>query len=302
MGYSKFSKLNFLFLICIFYIVAGEKSTEIVNDQAALLSFKAGIIADPKHALETWNSSSGIHVCNWLGVQCNKRRDRVTELDLSHYSLQGTISPFLSNLSFLEILDLSQNSFTGFIPFEIGLTKLKELSLSSNHLQGKIPNQLGFLHQLVYLDLGSNRLSGEIPYPLLCNGSSKALQYLDLSNNSLSGKIPLKTDCELRELKFLLLWSNHFIGEIPLSLSNSSKLEWLDLESNFFGGELPSKIVQKMGQLQFLYLSYNNFTSHYGNTNLKPFFASLANNSSHLQELELAGNHLGGELPSIIGN
>lgn len=300
MDYSKFSKYNLLFLMIFFYVVHGENSTQITSDQASLLAFKAGIVADPKHALESWNAS-GVHVCHWLGVHCDKRSGRIVELDLSHYSLRGTISPSLSNLSYLEILDLSQNFFEGYIPPELGsLSQLKQLSLSSNLLKGNIPSQLGFLHHLVYLDFGSNQLTGDIPMQLLCSGSS-ILQYIDLSNNSLGGKIPLKNECVLRELKFLLLWSNQLVGEVPPALANSTKLEWLDIESNSLTGELPSNIVNKMPLLQFLYLSYNNFRSHHGNTDLRPFFASLAN-SSKLQELELAGNHLGGELPSIIGD
>ncbi|KAL3533016.1 hypothetical protein ACH5RR_006537 [Cinchona calisaya] len=304
MGYCKFLKYNLLFLIILFYVAHGENSSTtqvITGDQASLLAFKAGIFFDPKNALETWNASSGVHVCNWLGVHCDKKSGRIIELDLSQYSLHGTISPFLSNLSYLEILDLSENVFEGNIPQELGsLSQLKQLSLSSNLLEGNIPSQLGSLHQLVYLDLGSNRLTGEIPMLLLCNGSS-ILQYIDLSNNSLSGKIPLKNECVLRELKFLLLWSNQLVGEVPVALANCTRLEWIDLESNSLSGELPFNIVNKMPLLQFLYLSYNNFRSHHGNTDLKPFLAALAN-SSNLQELELAGNHLGGELPSIIGD
>ncbi|KAG8501220.1 hypothetical protein CXB51_003319 [Gossypium anomalum] len=199
------------------------------------------------------------------------------------------------------VLDLSKNFFQGHIPPELGsLSQLKQLSLSWNLLEGDIPSELGFLHQIVYLDLGSNRLAGHIPSSLFCNGSY-SLQYIDLSNNSLSGEIPSKTECSLRELRFLLLWSNRLVGQVPQALSNSSKLQWVDLESNMLSGELPSNIVRKMPQLQFLYLSYNDFVSHDGNTNLQPFFAALLN-SSNFQELELAGNNLGGEIPSIIGD
>ncbi|XP_060171145.1 putative leucine-rich repeat receptor-like serine/threonine-protein kinase At2g24130 [Lycium barbarum] len=301
MGYSKFSKYNFFFLIMVFYVVLGQKNDQIMlNDRASLLSFMSGIVSDPYHVLESWNSSN-IHLCNWTGIVCDKQINRVVELDLSHHSLRGTISSSLSGLSFLQILDLSGNLLQGKIPAEIGyLLKLNQLSLSSNLLEENIPNELGFLHELKYLDLGSNNLSGEIPLPMFCNCSA-SLQYMDLSNNSLSGKIPMDNYCVLSRLKFLLLWSNQLVGEVPQALSNSSKLEWLDLESNSLSGELPSNIVSKMPKLQFLYLSYNNFVSQSDNTDLMPFFASLVN-SSNLQELELAGNNLGGELPPIIGN
>ncbi|XVF34357.1 hypothetical protein REPUB_Repub18cG0052700 [Reevesia pubescens] len=260
----------------------------------------SGIVLEPELALEDWNATN-VHVCSWSGVGCNPARDQIVQLDLSGRSLKGTISPALANLSSLVVLDLSKNFFEGHIPAELGsLVQLKQLSLSWNLLEGNIPSELGFLHQLVYLDLGSNRLVGDIPAPLFCNGSY-SLQYIDLSNNSLSGRIPLKSECSLKELRFLLLWSNRLVGPVPQALSNSSKLQWLDLESNMFSGELPSDIVCKMPQLQFLYLSYNEFVSHDGNTNLELFFASLLN-SSNFQELELAGNNLGGEMPPIIGD
>lgn len=302
MGLSKFSRL-ISFLHCFIAVltgVSGEEDAPIFHDRESLLSFMSGVVSDPGNSLRSWNSSR-VHVCNWSGVRCNNGRDRVIELDLRSRSLQGTISPAISNLSFLRVLDLSGNLFSGEIPAGIcALSMLKQLSLSSNLLQGKIPAELGLLGELVYLNLGSNQLVGEIPVSLFCNGSSP-LEYVDLSNNSLSGEIPLKNECELRELRFLLLWSNRLGGHIPQALSNSSKLEWLDLESNLLTGELPSGIIQKMPNLQILYLSYNDFVSHDGNTNLQPFFASLAN-CSDFQELELGGNNLGGEIPSIIGD
>ncbi|MED6107330.1 hypothetical protein PIB30_012980 [Stylosanthes scabra] len=260
------------------------------------------IVSDPENALESWKSPNNVHVCDWSGVKCNNASDRrIIELDLSERSLGGTISPSLGNLSSLKILDLSGNFFVGHIPKELGyLIHLRQLSLSGNFLEGIIPSEFGLLHNLDYLDMESNNLDGEIPPSLFCNGSS--LSYIDLSNNSLGGFIPLSNnECVLKELRFFLLWSNHFVGQVPLSLSNSTQLKWLDLESNKLSGELPSEIIHNWPQLQFLYLSYNDFVSHDGNTNLEPFFASLMN-LSRFQELELAGNRLGGKLPHIIGD
>nr|GMC63299.1 putative leucine-rich repeat receptor-like serine/threonine-protein kinase At2g24130 [Ipomoea batatas] len=301
MGYCKFSKFNFSFMIMLFCVTSAQNDDHNSHqDRISLIGFKAWVVSDPLGALESWDNN-GLHVCNWTGVKCDKKMSRVVELDLSHRSLRGEISPQLSNLSCLEVLDLSWNFFGGKIPPELGsLVHLMQLSLSTNLLGGRIPGELGGLRELVYLDLGSNDLSGEIPVPLFCNGSL-SLQYMDLSNNSLSGEIPMSSHCELRELKFLLLWSNRLIGEVPKALGNSSRLEWIDMESNSLRGELPSEMVSKLPRLQFLYLSYNHFCSHDGNTNLWPFFASLRN-SSNLEELELGGNHLGGEIPSIIGH
>ncbi|XP_065850297.1 putative leucine-rich repeat receptor-like serine/threonine-protein kinase At2g24130 isoform X2 [Euphorbia lathyris] len=296
MGSCKFSMFSFLSLIILLLKVCSSLENDHTEKQkASLLAFKSGIKLDPQAVLTTWNST--IPVCNWAGISCNNFTNSIVELDLSGLSLRGNISPFLSNLSSLNILDLSRNFLEGHIPSELGyLSQLKQLSLSWNFLQGNVP-ELGHLSQLVYLDLGSNNLVGHIPSSIFCNGSF-SLEYIDLSNNSLSGEIP---KCDLRNLRYLLLWSNSLRGQVPLALSNSTKLRWIDLESNMLSGELPSEIVSKMSELQYLYLSYNDFVSHDHNTNLQPFFASLVN-SSNFEELELAGNGLGGKIPSIIGD
>lgn len=268
------------------------------TDRTALLSFMAGITGDPQSSLGNWNLS--ICNCNWTGILCDKTTGRVVQLDLSGRSLSGTISPELAALSFLTVLDLSRNLLSGKIPVELcKLEELTQLSLSSNVLEGPIPPELGRLRRLVYLDLGSNRLSGDIPASLFCNCS--LLQYVELSNNSLRGEIPLPDGCSLRDLRFLLLWSNYLVGSIPRAFSYSSKLEWFDVESNYLTGELPAAIISTMPRLKFLYLSYNSFTSHESNTNLAPFFSSLSN-CTRLEELELAGNGLGGVIPSGAGD
>ncbi|TYJ95974.1 putative leucine-rich repeat receptor-like serine/threonine-protein kinase [Cucumis melo var. makuwa] len=269
------------------------------NNKAALLAFKNGIFSDPKNHLQNWRLDSNLHFCNWTGIECNNVTHKVVSIDLSRNSIHGTISPFLSNLSSLTILDLSDNFFEGQIPKELGsLRNLEQLDLKLNLLTGKIPMELQNLNKLEYLHFGSNKLEGKIPELLFCNGSSSSLIYIDLSNNSLSGKIPLKNGCEMKGLEKFLLWANKFEGQIPSALLNSTTLQWLDLGSNKLSGELP---VMKMPSLVYLYLFENEFVSHDGNSNLEPFFSSFLN-SSKLQQIDLASNHLGGEIPSIIGD
>ncbi|KAG5618822.1 hypothetical protein H5410_018646 [Solanum commersonii] len=84
------------------------------TDMRALLEFKSHITEDYLAIFDSWNGSP--HFCHWHGVTCGIKHQRVTHLNLKGKRLAGSISPFIGNLSFLNSLDLSDNSFRGEIP------------------------------------------------------------------------------------------------------------------------------------------------------------------------------------------
>ncbi|XP_074565931.1 LOW QUALITY PROTEIN: uncharacterized protein LOC141822380 [Curcuma longa] len=274
-----------------------HQSGTIWTDQSALLEFKKGIISDPGNSLRNWNLQS--HVCEWYGINCSTSPQRVERVNLKGNSLVGTISPFLSNLSNLILLELSENSLRGSVPAELGfLSQLRVLALKQNGLRGNVPESFGMLAKLEFIDLGDNELCGRLPVILLYNCTK--LHYVDLSTNLFTGRIPSQLGYHLPLLTNLLLYSNQLIGGIPESLTNSRSLEEIDIENNSFSGVLPSKILMQMSSLRILHLSYNNFSGDDRNSNLVPFFDAISN-LTHLEELELASNLLGGELPASIG-
>ena len=115
-------------------------------DRAALLGFKAKILKDTTNSLSSW---IGRDCCggDWEGVQCNPA-GRVTALALqrperdSTLYMQGTLSPSLGSLQFLEVLVISgMKLITGPIPVNFSnLTRLTQLVLEDNFLQGNIPS------------------------------------------------------------------------------------------------------------------------------------------------------------------
>jgi LRR receptor-like serine/threonine-protein kinase FLS2 len=122
---------------CMFQLA--QSSTNF-TDRSALIAFNSKITSDPNttHVL-AGNWSTATNFCDWIGVSCSRRRQRVTALNLSYMGLQGTISPHIGNLSFLLSLDLSNNSFFGSLPHEISRPhRLRILQLSSNLLEGRV--------------------------------------------------------------------------------------------------------------------------------------------------------------------
>jgi LRR receptor-like serine/threonine-protein kinase FLS2 len=125
------------------------------TDQLALLTFKSNITSSPNQTLLAANWTTTTNLCNWVGVSCSQRRQRVTALNLSNMGLEGTISPHIGNLSFLVSLDLSNNGFFSFLPHEISrLHRLRILQLSSNLLEGNIPPTLHYCRKLQGIDPG----------------------------------------------------------------------------------------------------------------------------------------------------
>ncbi|GMP95381.1 hypothetical protein CsSME_00044456 [Camellia sinensis var. sinensis] len=229
------------FLSCLCFIFFFMNSLELITtakgnpslvltnetDHQALLAIKDLITVDPLGALSSWNHS--IHFCNWQGVSCGRRHQRVTLLNLSSLSLVGSVSPQIGNLTFLRTIDLRNNSFHGEIPQELGrLFHLQYLLLLNNSFQGEFPINLTHCSHLRLIDMGGNNLGGKIPTEL---GSLSNLSNLVLGDNHLTGTIPLSIG-NLSNLRELSLVYNNLEGSIPTQLGQLSKLEFLQLPEN----------------------------------------------------------------------
>ncbi|XP_077242015.1 putative receptor-like protein kinase At3g47110 [Tasmannia lanceolata] len=276
-----------------------------------LLAFKNAISSDPLGAFSSWNHS--LHFCKWKGVTCGRHHQRVTVLDLSGQKLVGSISPYISNLTFLREISLQDNSFNGQISQEIGrLFRLRLLSMSDNSFGGEIPANLSRCMKLQAIGLGNNNLTGKIPFEL---GTLKNLKELDLGPNFLIGGIPPSlgnlsslTDlllysnplegsipgelAQIQSLVSIALSDNKLSGTIPSSLYNISSIERIAMAKNQLYGSLPFDIGISLPKLQFLLLGANQFTGH---------FPISLSNASWLQCLGLDDNHFSGPVPEDLG-
>ncbi|GFP81428.1 probable LRR receptor-like serine/threonine-protein kinase at3g47570 [Phtheirospermum japonicum] len=275
------------------------------TDQNALIAFKNAISDNPNGIL-TKNWSTNAPVCNWIGVSCGSKHQRVTALNVSGLELKGTIAPHLGNLTFLRSLDISSNNFTGPIPSELSkLRRLKAINLASNQLTGSTPNVMfNNISSLVKINMEDNRLSGGLPNDI-CTSSSPKLQRIYLSGNQLEGEIPANIH-KCTELEDLRLDNNRFNGSIPTqirslpnlrilslfppSIFNISTLAVLTLQQNLFSGTLPTDMGLSLFSLEELVLSFNRLTGE---------IPTSITNASKLTKLELNRNSFSGSIPNF---
>lgn len=310
-------RFSFLYLVgalsvqsCLLLLAASPSN---FTDQSALLAFKSDII-DPTHSILGGNWTQETSFCNWVGVSCSRRRQRVTALRLQKRGLKGTLSPYLGNLSFIVLLDLSNNSFGGHLPYELGhLYRLRILKLQNNQLEGKIPPSISHCRRLESISLESNWLSGGIPEEL---GILPKLDSLLLGGNNLRGTIPSSLG-NISTLELLGLRETGLTGSIPSLIFNISSLLSIILTGNSISGSLPVDICQHSPNIEELLFTYNQLSGQLPSgihRCRELLYASLSYNrfdgqipeeigsTRNLEELYLGGNHLTGPIPSSIGN
>ncbi|XP_071917220.1 receptor kinase-like protein Xa21 [Coffea arabica] len=318
-GFRSSSTLANIFLLLLVAMnlsvshVSASKQFQNETDLLALLEFKNQIYDDPFGVLNSWNHSQ--HHCQWEGVTCSARHQRVMTLTLRDKHLSGTISPHVGNLSFMRFIQLPGNQFHGEIPQEFGrLFRLRALNLSRNAISGKIPVNLSYCLELINISLMGNNLEGKIPIDQLSNlkklenfylgqnnltgeipssiGNLSSLIRIGLEYNHLEGNLPMEMGL-LRRLAVFLAAENNLSGIIPACIFNISAVAEIYVAGNSFHGNLPTNIGLTLPNLKILGVASNKF---YGN------FPTSITNASGLEKLDLSRNKFKGQIPTNLGD
>ncbi|KAJ9555478.1 LOW QUALITY PROTEIN: hypothetical protein OSB04_010092 [Centaurea solstitialis] len=270
------------------------------KEKQALLHFKASISRDRFGTLSTWRAEHDGDCCNWSGVTCNNQTHHVTELHLRVFLLEGEISPSLVNLTYLNQLDLSYNSFNGTIPNFIGsMTQLRYLDLSANSFNATIPNFIGSMTQLRYLDLSYNFLHGNIPPEF---GNLISLRNLSLGTRESSSMIEIENLDWLSNLSRLqhlqmerisLAKANYWI-DVILSLRKLSFLSLWKCDLSQIMHPYSSFLNSSSSSIEYLYLRNSNL-----NSSMYHWLFPLTGN--RLLFLDLSYNMIDG-VPKYLGN
>ncbi|CAH1438690.1 unnamed protein product [Lactuca virosa] len=303
------SSIAFLFSSLVIFLITATISASgggNETDYQALLQLKLMITHDPHEALSSWNAS--FHFCDWSGVSCGKRHRRVTALRLYSQDLEGSLSPYVGNLSFLHFFSIANNSLEGMIPPELGrlsrlrilnlghnkfngviptnlsgCSNIEELRLYYNNLVGSIPEEISFLPKLTLFAVGFNYLTGGIPPAL---GNITSMEVCSIAYNPLGGSIP-DTLGQWKSLIEFGVGLCNLSGVIPHSIFNLSLLTHFSVAENQLTGTLPSLLGAMLPHLEYLQIWGNQLTG--------PLPPSISN-CSKLQLVEVNNNNFRGKL------
>ncbi|ONI21628.1 hypothetical protein PRUPE_2G076700 [Prunus persica] len=249
------------------------------------------------------------HLYGVLPLSLPSSKIRIVDLSSNHFF--GAIPfSFFQQASNLTSFNVSNNTFTGYVPSSICLHYspfVRLLDFSSNQFGGNLALGLGECSRLQVFRAGRNNLSGLLPediynatkleeIALPINSLRGAisdkivnltnLKILDLYLNQLSGELPLNLG-KLSKLKFVTVDFNNLEGTIPTSLMNCTNLVELCLGFNNFEGDISMLNFSRFSQLTKLDLRFNNFTG---------MFPVSLYSCRYLKAIALTGNHLEGQI------
>ena len=167
----------------------------------------------------------------------------VTALDesqaLTDKGLFGTLTPLISFLSALEILELSGNKLTGAIPSLAGMASLTHLVLNGS---GFTLLTYDFFHGLTSLMILQMDNLPLVPW-FIPNAIADctALQIFTASNVSITGTLPVALT-NLKSLTMLWLSYNYLSGGLPAWLPELSSLEIIGLNNQMSDVKLSGTI------------------------------------------------------------
>ncbi|VAI55569.1 unnamed protein product [Triticum turgidum subsp. durum] len=282
------------------------------QEKSSLLQVLAGFSQNLGLA-ESWRSDTDC--CTWEGITCSLNRT-VTDVSLASRGLEGSISPFLGNLTGLLRLNLSCNSLSGGLPLElVSSSSIILLDVSFNRLTGALSELSSSTpaRPLQVLNISSNLFAGR--FPSTTWEVMNSLVVLNASTNSLTGQLPTTLCLSAPSFSVLELSINEFSGNIPPGLGNCSMLKLLSAGYNNLSGTLPDEVFKVTslehislpnnwleGALNGITKLTNLVTLDLGGNKISGNIPDAIGELKSLEELHLEQNHMSGELPSSLSN
>lgn len=247
------------------------------------------------------NWDTHLNVCEWYGVTCHTDANRnglVQKLDLRGNNMVGTLSSRIWLLTEMEELDLADNDLRLQSFEKIGdAPALSSLKLSNSHVESLLG--IGQATALKNFHCTSCEIHGNLPDEFF---SLTGLERLFFNYNALEG--PVTGFGGMRSLVEIYLYGNRLSGELP-PYFGSRFVEVISVGRNFLSGPIPIT-YNAFFRLRVFSAEYEEpdyaipedfqivDAQEAGLAGELPAF----DNCPELRELYLAGNGIGGTIPS----
>ncbi|KAF3541108.1 hypothetical protein F2Q69_00019151 [Brassica cretica] len=173
------------------------------------------------------------------------------------------------DLSYIGVIDLAHNNFSGSVPrcptystqeahslrILDDLPNLKVVVLRSNMFHGPIyshQHPLSF-PQLRMVDISRNKFTGRLPHDYFVTWSTPMI------GTPREAREPLYIGDDYSYRKDSRIYYNDFTGHIPSSWANLTRLESLDLSGNQLSGKIPHELAS-LSFLEYINVSHNKLS------------------------------------------
>ncbi|OMO65866.1 hypothetical protein COLO4_30958 [Corchorus olitorius] len=222
---------------------------------------------------------------------------KLQSLTLAFNNLNGNLIEFVETLSgnnSLEVLDLTENMFSGHLPDALGnLTNLRSLILMKNGFWGSIPKSIRFLSFLQHLSLFGNPMNGTIPDSI---GQLSDLIVMDFGQTAWEGTISETHFSNLTKLENLEISSTSPKKSLTFNIGSRwippFNLKSIIIAHNKVGPLFP-EWLQTQSNLNRLFLNDVEISGK-----LPDWFWNWC--SQRIDDLDLANNNISGTLPSSL--
>lgn len=246
-------KMTILIWLLILVSTNAQSSS---SDTAAMQRLKQGL------KLPSTVDWSDADPCKWDHVGCDSDH-RITRIQLGSQGVSGSLSPFVANLTNLQVLEFMNNGLSGPLPSLSGLASLQTINLHNNNFSSIPPDFFDGMSTLqeVYLDNNAFK-PWSIPEGL--KGSS-SLKNFSANSANIVGKIPdfFNSDT-FPGIVHLHLSGNGLQGGLPNGFSTLGLQSlWLNGQTNSNGARTLNgtiEALQNMTQLVQIWLNMNGFT------------------------------------------
>lgn len=252
------------------------------------------------------------------GIEVNANR-RVTRVDLENNNLHGGLPDSIGNLNNIQYFSIKRNPVYSRVPQSIeNWADVEYIMLSGREgvpgrnphpgktygwgiakYYGTLPDVFDKMPKLKVIDFFWNKDMEEQPYPSTLY-QHDTITHILLSGNQFTGE--LEDNFNLPELDVMHLGDNKLEGELPSTLSKSTKMRKLHIHysdwsarnsaTTFFSGTIPPEYA-KLTNMEFLYLGHQELEGKI------PEF--MFQNWTGLRELGVSHNNFYGPVPKELG-